>query len=152
MSKTLMGSANNLMPARCSCPAAKRRFSTAQSQTGETVDRRTKRRGVLERLAGAFLKFADPVEQDSGARLAVHSPFVADSRSRKNCAWQPHLITHSPLFPSSAGKLWSDLKKTVTSQQLGKLFRGHARVANYRGGRCTRMVPLSAMSADELPT
>jgi hypothetical protein len=83
MSKTLMGSANNLMPARCSCPAAKRRFSTAQIQTGETVDRRTKRRGVLERLAGAFLKFADPVEQDSGARLAVHSPFVADSRSRK---------------------------------------------------------------------
>jgi hypothetical protein len=48
--------------------------------------------------------------------------------------------------------LWSDLKKTVTGQQLGKLFRGHARVANYRGGRYTRMVRLSAMSADEVPT
>jgi hypothetical protein len=107
---------------------------------------------VLERLAGAFLKFADPVEQDSGARLAVHSPFVADSRSRKKLRVATASYYHSPLFPSPAGRLWSDLKKTVTGQQLGKLFRGHARLANYRGGRCTRMVPLSAMSADELPT
>jgi hypothetical protein len=61
---------------------------------------------VLERLAGAFLKFADPVEQDSGARLAVHSPFVADSRSRKKLRVATASYYHSPLFPSPAGRLW----------------------------------------------
>jgi hypothetical protein len=62
-------------------------------------------RGVLESVAGAFLKFADPVEQDSGARLAVHSPFVADSRSRKKLRVATAFYYPLALVPIAGGQV-----------------------------------------------
>ena len=105
---------------------------------------------MLELLVGAFLKFADPVEQDSGPRLAVHSPFVADIRPRKKLRVATASYYPLALVPSAGGQVVGDLKKTMAGQQLGR-YSVATRVANYLGGG-TRMVPKRAMSADELPT